>query len=444
MNPHFSRVWISILILAVLSSASIAAVRAQQTADCASDAVVQPGDTLSLLAARMLGNPAAYSQIVTATNARAAVDSSYAAIANPSVISVGWKLCIPAADAPISAPAPTTAQSTPTSSAPSAVLPPTPTPTATLTEAQEDQRRVERMPELRVEIMRRQRYPGSELVIEQSLAPGVNYSRYIVSYRSDGFKIYALLTVPNGERPTTGWPVVLFNHGYIPPEIYRTTERYVAYVDGFARNGYIVLRSDYRGHGFSEGEPGSAYSAPDYTVDVLNAVASIKRYPDADPNRIGMWGHSMGGSITLRTMVTTGDIKAGVIWAGVVATYDDLFANWDSREAPWREQAMRWRQLAFDTYGTPTENPTFWNSISPNSYLADLSGPIQLHHGTLDADVPLSYSEALEQQIKAVGGAVELYVYDGDNHNLSVNFATVMARSIAFFDKYVKELPAPN
>ncbi|MEZ4661524.1 MAG: alpha/beta fold hydrolase [Caldilineaceae bacterium] len=441
MNSHFSRVWISILILAILSSAGIAAVRAQQAVDCASDAVVQPGDTLSLLAGRLLGNPAAYPQIVAATNAKAAVDSSYAAITNPSVISVGWKLCIPAADAQISAPAPTTAQSTPTSSAPSAVLPPTPTPTATLTEAQEDQRRVERMPELRVETMRRQRYPGSDLVIEQTLAPGVNYSRTIVSYRSDGFKIFALLTVPNGEQPATGWPVVIFNHGYIPPEIYRTTERYVAYVDGFARNGYIVLRSDYRGHGFSEGEPGSAYSAPDYTVDVLNAVAAIKRYPAADPNRIGMWGHSMGGSLTLRTMVTTGDVKAGVIWAGVVATYEDLFANWDSREAPWREQAMRWRQLAFDTYGTPAENPTFWNSISPNSYLTDLSGPIQLHHGTLDADVPLSYSQSLAQQINAVDGEVELYVYAGDNHNLSVNFATAMARSVAFFDKYVKGTP---
>jgi len=31
---------------------------------------------------------------------------------------------------------------------------------------------------------------------------------------------------------------------------------------------------------------------------VLNAVASVKRYPDADPDRIGMWGHSMGGHIT--------------------------------------------------------------------------------------------------------------------------------------------------
>src|SRR4030065_676050 len=63
----------------------------------------------------------------------------------------------------------------------------------------------------------------------------------------------ALLSVPFGDPPASGWPAIIFNHGFIPPDEYRTTERYVAYVDGFARNGYIVFRSDYRGHGDSDG-----------------------------------------------------------------------------------------------------------------------------------------------------------------------------------------------
>ncbi len=176
--------------------------------------------------------------------------------------------------------------------------------------------------------MRAQQYPGSDIVIENELDPGVNYRRFYVSYLSEGLKIYALMTVPNGEKPPTGWPVIIFNHGFIPPDVYRTTERYIAYVDLIARSGYIVFRSDYRGHDRSEGEPGGAYSNTGYTVDVLNAVGSMKRYPDADPNRIGMWGHSMGGYITLRSMVVTKDIKAGVIWAGVVASYPDLLTRW--------------------------------------------------------------------------------------------------------------------
>ena len=102
---------------------------------------------------------------------------------------------------------------------------------------------------LTIAALRAREYPGSDLVIEQTLTPGSNYNRYIASYRSEGLKIYALLTVPRGQRPPSGWPVIIFNHGYIPPAQYRTTERYVAYVDAFARNGYIVLKPDYRGHG---------------------------------------------------------------------------------------------------------------------------------------------------------------------------------------------------
>ena len=87
--------------------------------------------------------------------------------------------------------------------------------------------------------MRVQQYPGSDIVIESILDPGVNYNRYYVSYLSEGLKIYALMTVPNGEKPATGWPVVIFNHGFIPPDVYRTTERYIAY----RRRRVAALRS---------------------------------------------------------------------------------------------------------------------------------------------------------------------------------------------------------
>jgi dipeptidyl aminopeptidase/acylaminoacyl peptidase len=91
-----------------------------------------------------------------------------------------------------------------------------------------------------------------------------------------------------------------------------------------------------------------------------------------------------------------------------------------------------------ETYGSPDENPAFYAAISPNNYLSDLSGPVQLHHGTADTTVPVEYSESLLTQIEAVGKPVELYIYIGDNHNISVNFATAMDRSVQFFDTYLK------
>jgi dipeptidyl aminopeptidase/acylaminoacyl peptidase len=325
---------------------------------------------------------------------------------------------------------------------PSLTTSPLPSPTATETLLPSPVPTATPIPHpLEIRAMRGGEYPGSDIVIETVLDPGVNYNRYYVSYQSEGLKIYALMTVPMGEKPATGWPVVIFNHGFIPPDVYVSTERYIAYVDLIARNGYIVFRSDYRGHGNSEGEAGGAYSRPDYTVDVLNAVASVKRFPDADPNRIGMWGHSMGGYITLRSMVVTNDIKAGVIWAGVVASYPDLLSRWrrGTGAQPTRTPSPNsWRSMLVQQYGSPEENPEFWNSISANSYLGDISCPIQLHHGTLDEDVPLEFSELLFYQMLEAEQYVEIYKYEGDNHNISNYFGQAMQRTIEFFDRYVK------
>ena len=284
-------------------------------------------------------------------------------------------------------------------------------------------------------------YPGSQIVIEKELVAGANYHRYYVHYLSEGLKIFALLTVPNAQPPTSGFPAIVFNHGYIPPDIYRTTERYIAYVDRLAQAGYVVFRIDYRGHDNSEGLASGAYGSPGYAIDVMNAVASIKKYPLVNPEKIGMWGHSMGGYLTLRTMVSSTDIKAGVIWAGVVASYPEMLYNWHRTGSftPSPSSTGRgWRDGWLEAYGSPEQNPAFWDSVSANSYLADLSGPIQLHHATADKDVPLDFSIRLAEQIRAAGGQVELYTYEKDNHNISHNFTQAMTRSIEFFDKLLK------
>lgn len=321
-----------------------------------------------------------------------------------------------------------------------ATTPPTDTPAATTTLSP-----TPTLHPMEIAAMRAREYPGSDLVIEETLDPGSNYDRYYVHYFSEGLKIYALLTVPRGEMPATGWPVIIFNHGYIPPTVYRTTERYIAYVDNLARSGYIVLRVDYRGHDRSEGTASGAYGSPGYTVDVLNAVATMRRYPGADPQRIGMWGHSMGGYITLRAMVIDPGIKAGVIWAGVVANYPDMLTRWRrARAFPTSTPnpsgvTRRWRQDWTELYGTPEENPEFWASISANSYLADLNGrPIQLHHGTADGEVPLEFSQLLAEQMQAAGQTVELYTYEGDDHNISNYFSAAMTQTIVFYNTYLK------
>lgn len=299
---------------------------------------------------------------------------------------------------------------------------------------------------LSIESLRRGEYPGSDLTLEQELPNGSNYKRSIVSYKSEGLKIYALLTVPLAPSPEGGYPVIVFNHGFIPPAEYRTTEKYIAYTDAFSSSGYVLIRPDYRGHGNSEGKAAGGYGSNNYTIDVLNALASVKKYPGVNPEKIGMWGHSMGGFITLRSMVVSRDIKAGVIWAGVVASYDDLLNNW-RRRSPMSSPSLlpgntnngrSWRNTLVADYGEPAANPDFWNSISANSYLKDISGPIQIHHGTVDTSVPLAFSEKLDAQLQAAGKTSEIFIYPGDDHNLANNLGVALNRSVEFFDKYLK------
>lgn len=292
-----------------------------------------------------------------------------------------------------------------------------------------------------IPFMRKGEYPGSEITIVKELDKGLNYRRYYSYYLSEGLKIYALLTIPDREAPEGGFPAIVFNHGYIPPDVYRTTERYIAYVDELAKAGYVVFRIDYRGHDASEGEASGAYGSPGYQIDVLNAVSSIKTLPKVNPDKIGMWGHSMGGYLTLRAMVISEEVKVGVIWAGVVASYQDLLYNWrrtGSFTPSPSSRGVGWRTRWIEEFGTPEQNPAFWESVSATSYLTDLSGPIQLHHGTEDEDVPLEFSIRLAELARAAGQTADLYTYEGDNHNISGNFATAMTRTIEFFDAVLK------
>jgi dipeptidyl aminopeptidase/acylaminoacyl peptidase len=153
-----------------------------------------------------------------------------------------------------------------------------------------------------------------------------------------------------------------------------------------------------------------------------------------------MWGHSMGGYLALRAMVVSPDVRAGVIWSGVVASYADLLQLWTigAEIGLIPESVRRWGSELLAQFGTPQNNPLFWSSISANSYLADLSGPIQLHHGSGDTVVPVAFSKLLLDDIVERGGMAEYYMYPGDDHSISLSFDTAMARSLAFFDEHVK------
>lgn len=299
---------------------------------------------------------------------------------------------------------------------------------------------------LSIKFQREKKYPGSKFVIEQTLAPGVGYKQYIASYLSDGLKIYGLLSIPTSQKPASGYPAIIFNHGYIPPEEYRTTERYVAYFANLASEGYVVFKPDYRGHGSSEGQPEGAYFSPGYLTDVLNALSSVRQMDEVNKERVGMWGHSLGGFLTLRAMVIQKDIKVGVIWGGVVGSYQDMADDWWSKRrvgsftpSSREQQSNRPGRDSFTKkYGQPNDNDPFWRAISTTTFLDDISGPLQLDHGGSDETVPVVLSQKLYKKLLEKGKVVEYYEYPGSDHNISQGYNLAMQRTKEFFAKYLK------
>lgn len=299
---------------------------------------------------------------------------------------------------------------------------------------------------LAIPTMKAKLYPGSDITIEEELPAYPNFKQYIASYMSDGFKIYGLLSVPTTPMPEGGYPTIIFNHGYIAPAEYRTNERYIAYVNGFASSGYVVFKSDYRGHGNSEGKAESAYFSPGYTTDVLNALASVKKLDYVNKDKIGMWGHSMGGTITQRALVISPDIKAAVIWGGVVGSYEDIQRDWWSKRrrptSALTNSEMNTNSSARATYisqfGEPNMASPFWNSISATSYLNFQTAPVSLHHGLSDETVPHELSSDYYEKLKVAKIPTEVFFYEGNDHNISQNFNLAMQRSLDFFDKYLK------
>lgn len=285
-----------------------------------------------------------------------------------------------------------------------------------------------------IEALRGGTYEGGQFTVEQELPNGTNYRQSVVSYKSEGLKIYGLLTIPTASKPEGGFPVVVFVHGYIPPTEYVTTKNYATYQAVLARNGFVTFKPDLRGHGKSEGEAVSAHFSEKYVVDTLYAISYVKMHESVNPARIGYWGHSNGGEIGLRVLVASKDVKAASLWAGVVGSYLDMFETYNAkipflknRENPLVEQ-----------YGLPSANSEFWNTLEPYVHLKDIASAVQLQHGTADASVPVELSVRLKEEMEKAGKPVEYYEYAGDNHNISKNFGVAWQRAIDFFKQNLK------
>jgi uncharacterized protein len=271
-----------------------------------------------------------------------------------------------------------------------------------------------------MEDLRSKEYNGGEIKIESTITENDTYTSYLISYPSEVLNIYGVMNIPKGEGP---FPVIVLNHGYYNPSEYKSGDGTRNIADILVHEGYITVASDYRGHGNSDNDSGNRGGhRPEYAIDVLNLIASIKSINQADTNRIGMWGHSMGGEVSLRTIIATDKVKALVLWAPTSADAADNLGYYGGHNT-----------------NSVSVNPKLKN-VSPINYLTYVQTPISIHQGLEDTEVNPEWSRELNDALKKEGKKVEYFEYEGQDHNFrNLGWEEVSNKTISFFATYLQK-----
>ncbi len=285
-----------------------------------------------------------------------------------------------------------------------------------------------------VEALRQREYKGGEIKIEKDLGNQTSVRSYVVSYPSDNLKIYALMNVPNGLQPAGGFPVLILNHGYVDPASYSTEESYRQLADYYSTQGFLVLKPDYRAHGDSEGERVRVLNRVNYAVDVLNLIGSVDNdnIEQANPNKIVMVGHSMGGEVALRVIEITDGIKGVSLWAPAVTQFPESFLYFIRKNRP---QDLDELQKEVRRYFKKED----YKKISSIDNLEYIKTPIIIQHGTADESVPYSWGEDLSKKLTEKNIRHEFYSYPGEDHNFRGSQRDlVLQRDLEFFREVLK------
>ena len=152
----------------------------------------------------------------------------------------------------------------------------------------------------------------------------------------------------------------------------------------------------------------------------MNLISSLPSLPQADPERVGIWGHSMGGGAVSWTMAVDPRVKASLLYAPVSADASDRrrFGGGgpDRSDSVWRD------------------DPAFIDKISPINYFDGVTGPVQIHQGDADTTTPPRWARAIRDALAAAGKDVTYFEYEGQGHALKGDsWRTFMQRTADFF-----------
>jgi uncharacterized protein len=291
-----------------------------------------------------------------------------------------------------------------------------------------------------IEALRNRSYGAEgQIEIARTIEETRNFTRYLFAYPSDGLRITGMMNVPKGQGP---FPVVILNHGYYPLDVYQTGNGSKLAADYLADRGFLTLSPDFRSHAGSDDAPNLFRAG--HVIDTLNLIPLAQKLPDAQPGKVGMWGHSNGGAITAKAIVISDQIAAAVIYSPASSNIvEDYFFRAErsrsrSGQPPGRRTGVIDR-LDIEFPVKPEEAPDLYERLSPLPYLHYVTAPVQIHWGTADETVPYKWPGDLLEGLRAAGKQVEYFEYPAQPHSFQGSSNQLYLKRIAeFFAQHLR------
>lgn len=251
-----------------------------------------------------------------------------------------------------------------------------------------------------------------------------NLSCNTFTYQVDGNQVQGYVIKP--KTSTKKLPVLIYNRG--------GNGSYGSLVFGYkmhnlfpiANEGFVIIGSQYRGS-LSKQDNLDEFGGKD-VKDVTALLDYIPSIESADPQRIGMYGHSRGGMQTYIVAKQIDNIKAIVSIAGI----SDLSLTIANR--PEMERMLKHRIPNYDK--NKVEELAKRSAVNWPNELSPLV-PILLLHGNNDKHVNVKHSIVFADALAKHEIPHKLVLYPEDNHRLSANKDKANQELVSWFKKYL-------
>ena len=246
-----------------------------------------------------------------------------------------------------------------------------------------------------------------------------------ISYLSDGLKVNGYLLKPKKEG---NYPCIIYNRGG-NREFGSWNLSSVKYLLlPLAKEGYVVIASQYRGNGGSEGlEQFGGDDVNDITV-LPRVLAEIE---GADTSKIGMYGWSRGGMMTYLALTQMSGLKAVVVGGAVSDSHAMIKDRQEMDKYVYAELVPNYAQNKEEELDK--RSAVQWVESFPKDV------PILVLHGAADWHVKPEHSLRMALEFDKYRIPYRLIMFEGDNHGIRQHRDEVNQQAINWLDRFLKE-----